>query len=130
MNREEVSRCYGLSMELLEQYENWNLRKNGKKDFSYSAQDLQRLSLVVLLQGIGFSWEECRVFLCLENRETSCRLQMLEQHRNSQAGRAAGAAGWPALSVRDEKHRFSLVSRKLGLKTRETQKKGEQICST
>lgn len=82
MNREEVSRCYGLSMELLEQYESWNLRKNGKKDFSYSAQDLQRLSLVVLLQGIGFYWEECRVFLCLENRETSCRLQMLEQHRN------------------------------------------------
>ena len=66
MNREEVSRCYGLSMELLEQYENWNLRKNGEKGFSYSAQDLQRLSLVVLLRDIGFSWEECRVFLCLE----------------------------------------------------------------
>lgn len=82
MNREEVSRCYGLSMELLERYENWNLRKNGEKGFSYSAQDLQRLSLVVLLRDIGFSWEECRVFLCLENREASCRLQMLEQHRN------------------------------------------------
>ena len=87
MTIQEASERYQIPMKLLKEYERWGLR--GAKDkvegaWQYDDTDLERLSMVMTLCGIGFTAEEVERYMRLllegEGAELAC-LRMLDQKR-------------------------------------------------
>lgn len=87
MTREEVSRCYQIPMDVLSIYERWNLRGKGAKEQekqSYDEKDLQKLSTMMTLFGVGFEKNQVECYMRLAEKEDAAAKQkdMLEQKRN------------------------------------------------
>lgn len=80
MTREEASRRYQIPLEVLKEYESWELNQ-GK--VQYNNEDLERLCLITALRDLGFDQQETREYLLLSEQEgtESKRLEMLEQKR-------------------------------------------------
>ena len=87
MTIQEASERYHIPMHILREYESWGLCGAVKKvmgDWQYDDADLERLSTVMTLCGIGFTAEEAERYMRLllegEVAELAC-LRMLDQKR-------------------------------------------------
>lgn len=86
MTREEVSLNYQIPIEILQQYEKWDLFDNRKKEmgkWQYDDQDLELLSLILTLHDIGFNKREIQQYMLLYRKEetnTEC-IRILKQKR-------------------------------------------------
>lgn len=89
MTRQEISRRYQIPLDVLLEYEEWALCGADKRmgdDWQYDDSDLERLSLVMTLLGIGFRVREAEVYLrlALEGEHSGAqRLRMLEERRSA-----------------------------------------------
>ena len=89
MTRQEISRRYQIPLDVLLEYEEWALCGADKRrgdDWQYDDSDLERLSMVMTLLGIGFRVREAEVYLrlALEGEHSGAqRLRMLEERRNA-----------------------------------------------
>lgn len=89
MTRQEISRRYQIPLDVLLEYEEWALCGADKwrgDDWQYDDSDLERLSLVMTLLGIGFRVREAEVYLrlALEGEHSGAqRLRMLEERRSA-----------------------------------------------
>lgn len=85
----EASERYQIPLEILREYERWGLCGAVKQvmgEWQYDDQDLERLSLILILHDIGFTSEEVETYmrLLLEQSGTGkARLRMLEQKRKA-----------------------------------------------
>ena len=89
MTRQEISRRYQIPLDVLLEYEEWALCGADKRrgdDWQYDDSDLERLSMVMTLLGIGFRVREAEVYLrlTLEGEHSGAqRLRMLEERRSA-----------------------------------------------
>ncbi len=89
MTRQEISRRYQIPLDVLLEYEEWALCGADKRrgdDWQYDDSDLERLSMVMTLLGIGFRVREAEVYLRLaqEGEHSGAqRLRMLEERRSA-----------------------------------------------
>lgn len=89
MTIEEASRHYRIPMNILREYESWDLCGAVKKvmgAWQYDDTDLERLSLIMTLHDIGFTTGEVEMYmrLLLEGGDSGAlRLEMLEQKRRA-----------------------------------------------
>lgn len=89
MTRQEISRRYQIPLDVLLEYEEWALCGADKRrgdDWQYDDSDLERLSMVMTLLGIGFRVREAEVYLrlALEGEHSGAqRLRMLEERRSA-----------------------------------------------
>lgn len=89
MTRQEISRRYQIPLDVLLEYEEWALCGADKRrgdDWQYDDSDLERLSMVMTLLGIGFRVREAEVYLrlALEGEHSGAqRLRMLEERRGA-----------------------------------------------
>ena len=87
MTKEEASQNYQIPIEILDEYESWGLRgsvKPAMEHWQYDDPDLERLSLVMVLHGIGLSASEVEAYmrLTLEGHGTEQRrMRMLNELR-------------------------------------------------
>lgn len=85
MTRQEVSERYQIPTEVLREYESWDLCGSVQQG-QYSGLDLERLSLILILQEIGFSANEVEAYMRLtlaRDGGRTARLRLLEQKRRS-----------------------------------------------
>ncbi len=87
MTMDEASERYNIPMDVLKEYEAWNLGGSAGKDGQadrFDDSDLEKLSLIVTLRDTGFAAEEIRTYMHLL-REGSCtereRMHMLDKKR-------------------------------------------------
>lgn len=69
MTREEVNRNYQIPVEILDEYECWKLCGSVGQNmgrWQYGDQDLERLSLIMALHGIGLSAPEAESYMRLK----------------------------------------------------------------
>lgn len=84
----EASEKYKIPLELLREYESWGLCGAVKKvmgAWQYDDSDLEKLSLIITLNDVGFTTQEIERYmnLVLQGDATQAqRLQMLDQKRN------------------------------------------------
>lgn len=109
MTIQEVSERYHIPMEILKEYESWEINGSAKKEmgaWQYDDTDLERLSLIISLHDMGFESQEVESYMKLlgqEGTETQ-RMRMLNKKRYSILdnypcpGKTAGAAGLPPVS--------------------------------
>lgn len=87
MTGEEISKRYMVPMEILREYESWDLCGAGKPGHrEYDDRDLEWIGLVLTLYSVGFSPEETEFYMRLElgGAETGRqRIQMLEGRRKA-----------------------------------------------
>ena len=89
MTRQEISRRYQIPLDVLLEYEEWALCGADKRmgdDWQYDDSDLERLSMVMTLLGIGFRVREAEAYLrlALEGEHSGAqRLRMLEERRGA-----------------------------------------------
>ncbi len=89
MTIHEASARYNIPLEVLREYESWELCGAVKKVmgvWQYDEQDIERLSMIMTLHDIGFSKEEVETYmqLLLEGDSTQAkRLRMLNQRRKT-----------------------------------------------
>lgn len=87
MTKKEASEKYRIPMEILEEYEKWNLCGEVKKvmgAWQYDDVDLDRLGMIMTLHDIGFSNTEIEEYmhLYLKGDETVAkRMRILKQKR-------------------------------------------------
>ncbi len=87
MTINEASARYGVPLDILKEYESWELRgtvKRGRDIWQYDDQDLERLSMIMTLHDIGMNNEEVERYmrLLLEGEKTEAqRLAMLNKRR-------------------------------------------------
>lgn len=87
MTKKEASEKYRIPMEILEEYEKWNLCSEVKKvmgAWQYDDVDLDRLRMIMTLHDIGFSNTEIEEYmhLYLKGDETAAkRMRILKQKR-------------------------------------------------
>ena len=87
MTKKEASEKYRIPMEILEEYEKWNLCSEVKKvmgAWQYDDVDLDRLGMIMTLHDIGFSNTEIEEYmhLYLKGDETAAkRMRILKQKR-------------------------------------------------
>lgn len=83
----ETSEKYKIPLEILQEYESWELCgsvKKGMGAWHYDDRDLEYLSLIMSLHDIGFASEEVEAYMRLlpEGKSTNnSRLKMLNQKR-------------------------------------------------
>ena len=82
MTINEVSEKYNIPMSLLLEYERLGLCESVKKVlevFTYSEQDVERLSLIMTLQDIGFTKEEIirYIDLVIQGKKTKADRKMM-----------------------------------------------------
>ena len=88
MTIQEVSERYNIPMEILEEYESWEIDGSVKKTMGtwrYDDTDLERLSLIISLHDMGFESPEVESYMKLlgqEDTETQ-RMRMLNKKRYS-----------------------------------------------
>ncbi len=89
MTINEVSERYNIPLEILHEYERWNLCgavKNAMKVWQYDDSDLERLSLILTLHDIGFTSEEIESYMRLMTSDKNTdkeRLKLLNKKRCS-----------------------------------------------
>ena len=87
MTMKEANETYQIPLDILKQYEKWNLGKGTKKItgmWQYDDGDLERLGTIVTLYEIGFSSNEVEQYMRLsvcETDTTEKRMQILTQKR-------------------------------------------------
>ncbi|MGN0294226.1 MAG: MerR family transcriptional regulator [Lachnospiraceae bacterium] len=87
MTRQEASERYQIPMEILEEYERWNLcgEKDGKTGgWQYGDMDLDRLRLIMTLHNSSFEKEEIEHYMRLHLRGEATaaeRMRILNQKR-------------------------------------------------
>lgn len=87
MTKKEASEKYQIPMEILEEYEKWNLCGEIKKvmgTWKYDDSDLDKLGMIMTLNNIGFSNAEIEEYmhLYLKGDETAAkRMRILKQKR-------------------------------------------------
>lgn len=87
MTIKEASERYQIPMEILKEYESWELCGAVKKvmgAWQYDDQDLERLSLIMTLHDIGFQKEEVEEYMRLlleKDNSQQQRMQMLNKRR-------------------------------------------------
>ena len=89
MTIQEASKCYGIPMKILREYESWGGCGAVKKvmgDWQYNDTDLERLSLIMTLHDVGFTAQEVEAYMSLvmEGKDTETqRMRMLSEKRKS-----------------------------------------------
>ena len=87
MTRQEASERYNIPVSVLRAYESWGLCGAAEKTmgaWQYDDEDLQRLSTVMTLRGVGFTAGEAETYmrLLLEQPDSEDRrLRMMEERR-------------------------------------------------
>ncbi len=88
MTGKEVSEKYNIPIEVLNEYEKWNLCKkaqNSDNGWKYDDDDLEIISIMMTLRNVGFNSEEIKEYieLQLEDNDTAgVRLRLLKEKRN------------------------------------------------
>ena len=88
MTIQEVSERYHIPVEILKEYESWEINGSAKKEmgaWQYDDTDLERLSLIISLHDMGFESQEVESYMKLlgqEGTETQ-RMRMLNKKRYS-----------------------------------------------
>ena len=88
MTKKEASEKYQIPIDILEQYEKWNLCDEVKRVmgmWQYDDNDLKRLSMIMTLYDTGFDKEEIEQYmrLYLRGDETATeRMRILKQKRD------------------------------------------------
>ncbi len=87
MTIEEANRLYNIPLDILKEYESWGLCSCGTSEKSrYKDEDIQRLSIIMTLRDVGFSYSETEQYmqLLLSEKDTvEERLQILSAHRDA-----------------------------------------------
>ena len=89
MTKKEASEKYQIPVEILEEYEKWNLCGEVKKVmgvWQYDDTDLERLGMIMTLHDVGFGNEEIEQYmkLYLKGDETSAeRMRILKEKRKA-----------------------------------------------
>lgn len=92
MTQQEASEHYNIPVSILQEYKSWGLCDAVKKVmgvWQYDDEDLERLSIILMLHDIGFTTEEAETYMrpLLEQPESSQkRLRMMEEKRNKTLG--------------------------------------------
>ena len=87
MTMDEASNRYDIPINVLKEYESWGLCSTVKRvmgAWQYDDQDLERLSLIMVLHDVGFRKDEVEEYmrLVLEGETTrERRMRMLEERR-------------------------------------------------
>lgn len=84
MTIDEVSERYQIPAEILREYEGWGLCGADSASWQCEKQDLERLSLIMVLHDVGFRKDEVEEYmrLVLEGESTrERRMRMLEERR-------------------------------------------------
>lgn len=84
MTIDEVSERYQIPAEILREYEGWGLCGADSASWQCEKQDLERLSLIMVLHDVGFRKDEVEEYmrLVLEGETTrERRMRMLEEKR-------------------------------------------------
>ncbi|HIZ40453.1 MAG TPA: helix-turn-helix domain-containing protein [Candidatus Anaerobutyricum stercoris] len=84
MTIDEVSERYQIPAEILREYEGWGLCGADSVSWQCEKQDLERLSLIMVLHDVGFRKDEVEEYmrLVLEGETTrERRMRMLEERR-------------------------------------------------
>ena len=84
MTIDEVSERYQIPAEILREYEGWGLCGADSVSWQCGKQDLERLSLIMVLHDVGFRKDEVEEYmrLVLEGETTrERRMRMLEERR-------------------------------------------------
>ncbi len=85
MTNQEVSERYQIPMEILREYESWDLCGSVQQG-QYSGLDLERLSLILTFREIGFSTDQVEAYMRLTQTRGgggTARLRLLEEKRRS-----------------------------------------------
>ena len=88
MTLNEASERYKIPIKILQEYESWGLCGEVKKvmgSWHYDESDIEQLSIIITLHGIGFTKDEVQQYmrLLLEGESTKKqRLKMLGDKRN------------------------------------------------
>lgn len=84
MTIDEASERYQIPAEILREYEGWGLCGADSASWQCEKQDLERLSLIMVLHDVGFRKDEVEEYmrLVLEGKTTrERRMRMLEERR-------------------------------------------------
>lgn len=87
MTMDEASERYKIPLEMLKEYESWDLCRAAKKDmgvWQYDDQDIEHLGMMMTLRDIGFNRSEVETYMRLTvegGRTESIRLAMLDKKR-------------------------------------------------
>lgn len=87
MTMQEVSERYQIPMEILKEYEGWNLwdeTEGGMENSKYNDDDLQRLEMIMTLHNIGFEGKEIEQYMrlyFLGNVTCAARMKILRKKR-------------------------------------------------
>lgn len=84
MTIDEASERYQIPIEILREYEGWGLCGADSASWQCEKQDLERLSLIMVLHDVGFRKDEVEEYmrLVLEGETTrERRMRMLEERR-------------------------------------------------
>ena len=89
MTKDEIMQKYGITPDVLEEYHQWGLCEEVKRVmgvWQYDDTDLDRLSMILTLNDLGFECTEIeqymRLYLAGAGTETE-RLHIIEKKRNS-----------------------------------------------
>ena len=89
MTKEEASRKYNIPLNILEEYERWELCPAVKKvmgNWHYDDSDLENLSLIMTLHDIGFNSDEIEMYMNLKLKSNDDRnlkmVKMLNEKRS------------------------------------------------
>ena len=88
MKSEEFSERYQIPMQILKEYESWQLCGAVRlvtDEWRYDNQDLERLSMIMALHDIGFSSEQVEIYmrmLLIGDSTKQSRLRMLGEIRS------------------------------------------------
>ena len=72
MTMQELSERYRIPMDVLTEYEKWGLHDTIEKALDkreYDDQDIELLSMIMTLHGIGFETEEVKEYMYLLQKE-------------------------------------------------------------
>ena len=88
MTKKETAEKYHIPIEMLDEYESWNLcgaLREVMDVWEYDDRDLERLSLIMTLHDIGFTSEDVQVYMKLVlagSAADSERMRILNEKRN------------------------------------------------
>lgn len=85
MTMQEISARYRIPMDVLKEYEKWGLHDTMLDKQEYDDQDIEQLSMIMTLHGIGFEIEEVKEYMYLLQKgelTEKKRLSMLNKKRS------------------------------------------------
>ncbi|MFC6323575.1 MerR family transcriptional regulator [Companilactobacillus baiquanensis] len=89
MNKQEVSKKYSIPIDVLSEYEKWNLCDSVKLvmgDWQYDDEDLDRLSMIMTLHDIGFDNDTIKEYMKTlvkeDKKANALLLTIIQKQRN------------------------------------------------